>query len=186
MKRIDAYKEILNTIKDCKSKVDGVLNNDINIEHNLENLIVLEELQEKFKINLQNTYNYPPSHIRLKDDLYLTYFGKHNNAKISFPDDGKQPDDVWLLHIHYSTGAYMFGNDYPCKVFNAFFQELKTFKPSHIDSANHALYFTEDTAKDFYDNYKDIEKKYYEIAKQSRKQSQIEKLKEELKELEGN
>jgi hypothetical protein len=82
------------------------------------------------------------------------------NDAIGYPDDGRQPQDEWLFRIGFGTGAYIFGDSYPKQTFCAFFNELKSFEPKYIDSANKTLYFTEDKAKAVYDAFWPIFKKY--------------------------
>lgn len=183
LKTIDAYKKILKVIKSCAKDVE--LDSTINISHTLESLITREELQESFGINLKNCYEYGATYFKVDYDQYIAKYGEKHNRTISWSDDGRQPEDEWLLAITYPTGAYIFGEDYQEKTFNQYFNELREFNPKYVDQANHGLYFAADKAKAVYEKVDEIYKKYLVIAEDNRKASKIEKLKKQLEELEA-
>lgn len=83
------------------------------------------------------------------------------NRTIAWSDDGKQICGRFLK-ISFSTGAYIFGEDYPKEFFQQFFSELKSIGHESIDSANKCLYFSMENAGKAYEAYKVILKKYRE------------------------
>ncbi len=83
---------------------------------------------------------------KLSEYLALNKFSSEWNKSISWPDDGKQPDEGWYFVLSFPCGAYSFvpyngSGDYPTETFNTFFEELKSYGPNHCDTANHTLYF---------------------------------------------
>lgn len=183
MKTIDAYKKILKVIESCTKEVK--LDSSIDTSYKLKSLILREEIQENFGIDLSNCYDYSATYFKVGYDKYIAKYSEKENRTISWPDDGKQPKDEWLLAITYPPGAYIFGDDYQESTFNNYFEELKSFNPKYIDSANHCLYYTDDVAKVVFDQIGEIFKKYQAIAEDNRKASKIEALKKQLEELEG-
>lgn len=181
MKPIDAYKKILKVVESCTKEAQ--LDNTIDIGHTLKSLILREELQESFGINLTNCYDYSATYFKVGYDQYIAKYGEKHNRTISWPDDGKQPKDEWLFCISYPTGAYMLGEDYQTETFKQFFNELKGFEPKYVDTVNHCLYYADDVAKVVYEKVDEITKKYRVIAEDNRKASKIEKLKKQLEEL---
>lgn len=177
MTKLEAYQKILKTIMDCAEQA-GLP--DIGI-YNIELLIKTEELQEEFGIaNLVYC-----SHTWFKCGYYSTIglFGEEHNRTISWPDDGRQPEDEWLYHISFPTGAYIFGEDYCTCTFDEFFAELKTYNPKYLDSANHSLYFTSDTAAKVHAALPELLKKYGSLVQNEINVKRILKLQEELKAL---
>jgi hypothetical protein len=83
------------------------------------------------------------------------------NRTISWPDDDRQPCGRFL-NLSFSSGAYIFGDDYPTEFFSRFFDELKLLSPVSIDSANKCLYFVMEDAGVAFHSYKEIHKKYRE------------------------
>lgn len=183
MKTIDAYKKILKVIKSCAKEVE--LDSTIDISHKLESLITREEIQESFGIDLKHCYDYGSTYFKVDEDQYIAKYGDKHNRTISWPDDGKQPKDEWLFAIRYSTGAYIFGEDYQKETFAQYFDELREFEPKYVDTVNHCLYYTADKAKAVYEKVDDVTKKYRSIAEENRKANKIEALKKQLEVLEG-
>lgn len=103
---------------------------------------------------------------------------------ISWPDDGEQPKDEVLYRIHFSSGAYIFGDDYPKEFFQDFFNELKSYKPKYVDSANKSLYFELDKAKGIHEDFTTILNKYREKNQIDSKHRKIQALKQQIKKLE--
>lgn len=115
---------------------------------------------------------------------YIKIYKVGESNKISWSDDGRQPDNELLVDICFPTGAYIFGEDYPTDLFQKFFLELKAYNPKYSDTANKSLYFSMDNAKDVFNNFPTILKKYYEINKEDSKQRKILKMKADLAKLE--
>ena len=155
--------------------------------------LTIIEWNEKYGLNI--------GYIReLSSDAYLKIdehrsIHKFNDAKresergygkfISWSDDERQPKDEWLLVIGFSTGTYIFGEDYAGQkpLFDEFFNELKTYNPDYSDSHNHYLYWKLENAKPIYDDFQSILSKYIERNKLESKKREIDRLESELKEL---
>lgn len=112
-------------------------------------------------------------------------WGEKYRRTISWSVDGRQPEDEVLLQISFSTGAYIFGEDYPAEVFDSFWAELKTFKPDYTDDVNRGLYWKLSNAKEIFNSFNSIFRKYCEINRTDSKRRKMEKLKKELSELES-
>ena len=146
---------------------------------------------QMFKIDLVEKYGFDPSinvtsidYISLGDWIGIGRYGKkYNRRTISWPVDGRQPEDEYLLHISFPTGAYIFGEDYPEVLFQEFWEELKAVTPKYIDIVNSALYWPLDNASAAYANYKTVLQKYCEINKKDAKAREVLRLQKELAEL---
>lgn len=120
----------------------------------------------------------------LRDNVGIGWFGSKHNRTISWPDDGKQPEDELLLLINFPTGPFVLGSEYAADLFYRFFHELKSYKPKYCDSHNSALYFSMDNAADVFNDYDDILRKYkaqYQDEAKMRRKAQLQK---ELNDLE--
>ena len=111
------------------------------------------------------------------------------NYSIGCPDDGNQPSKEWLMHIRFATGAYVIAKHYPKEIFNQMFEELKTFNPKHVDTANNSLYFPlgpdhKETVQVFLE-LENIVEKYTRIDQDSRKDERIAELRKEIEKLGG-
>ena len=154
----------------------------------LDHLMVVE-WSEKFGIELNHDLRpYSNKHIRLSpDNLSFSKYGDGmkdknigNGKYISWSDDGKQPKDEWLFIASFSTGAYIFGDNYEQQqdLFQEFFNELKEYKPDYSDTTNHVLYWKMDNCKEIYNKYKEILQKYQDKNREeftARKKERLEK-----------
>lgn len=192
----EAYTEILNVCdkyvnEECFS---GYEFGDIeDMKKKAENHLILVEWFEKYGLEIPHDrnirgYNY----MKIDDHRYFSYFSNAKQEKkngsgkyISWEDDGKQPKDEWLFEISFSTGAYIFGQDYEFLVplFQEFFLELKNFGAKYCDSYNHTLYFSLENSRDVYREYPNVYKKYQEKAFSLSKEIKIKKLQNELSKL---
>jgi hypothetical protein len=109
-----------------------------------------------------------------------------SSRKISWPDDGKQPDNETLYSIGFPTGGYIFGGHYPKEIFVEFFQELKSYGPKYCDSHNSYLYFSLDNAKAVHNAFGDILDKYRKKDREQAARRRIKELKSELEKLESS
>lgn len=71
------------------------------------------------------------------------------------------------------------GEEYPEEFFNQFWDELKSYKPDYEDNKSHILCWKLENAKEIFNSFDDILKKYYEMNKERIKKEKIKKLKEE-------
>ena len=176
-----AYKEILKVLNKYKSEI--VFDVD-DLETKAKHHLFGVELVEKYGFKLNPKTIRSTDWQELKENVTIGFWdGK--NRKVPWSCDGRQPNKETLLRISYPTGAYIFGDDYPTKLFQRFFMELKTYNPKYIDSANKSLYFSLDNAGKIYNAYDSIIKRYYEENKEDSKQRKIKKIKDELAKLEA-
>lgn len=158
----------------------------------------IKELENKSKLHLfglelKELYGLNINPKDIKSTTYNTFFEYvrihkvigNNNSRISWSDDGTQPDNELLVNICFPTGAYIFGEDHATDFFQRFFTELKTYNPKYIDSVNKSIYFSMDNAKDVFNNFQSILKKYYELNKEDMKKRKILKMKAEIEKLES-
>jgi hypothetical protein len=156
--KIKAYKDLLA----LSEQYSEIFDEDIIVPRTnvIEGIIRALEISERFGIPLKYI-GYGGSSYEVENGYdewsRIAFFG---NDAIGCPDDGRQPQDEWLFRIGFGTGAYIFGDSYPKQTFSAFFNELKSFEPKYIDSANKTLYFTEDKAKAVHEAFWTIFKKY--------------------------
>ena len=126
-------------------------------------------------------------------DHHFIYFSNAQEDKdkwswysISWSDDDRQPNNEWLLSLSFSTGAYIFWEDYPKELFEQFWNELKTYNPKYTDTANHNLYYSLENAGIIIKEYKSIMEKYYKRNKEEANLRRIKKLETELENLKNN
>jgi hypothetical protein len=176
----EAYSEILKTLKKYK---DICIFDIDNLERQSKYHLFGLELKEKYGLNIDPIKIESLQWIRFNDYKIISLCGEKYRKVISWSDDGTQPEDELLFQICFSTGAYIFGEDYPTDLFQKFWLELKTFNPDYTDTANHCLYWKIENAKNIFNSFEDIMKKYIEINKEDIKQRKIKKLEEDLKKL---
>lgn len=123
-------------------------------------------------------------------DCYLCTWSKKSRI-LNSERQPKEGDRI--LAICFPTGAYIFNNDYDDETMEEFLGELRKFKPDFEDSLNSNMYWYAERGTEVYKALYDIYDKYRDIAKSrsadnaKRKiRSQIEKLENDLRELEGN
>lgn len=175
-----AYKEILELL----SRHKDICNYDIDDFRRKYELHVFGlELKEKYGLDINPTEIYSLDWNRFGDHKFIGRFGEKYRRTISWSDDAKQPKDEVLLYISFSTGAYIFGEDYPTEIFKEFWQELKSYKPKYIDTHNNSLYFSMDNARNIFNEFSSILNKYREKNIVDSKQRKIKKLQQELGEL---
>lgn len=147
------------------------------------------KLKEKYGLNID------PKRVDSLDyqsfgEKKIGLFGEKYRRTISWSVDGRQPEDEYLFTVSFPTGAFIFGDgdtfnkDYPTDFFQKFWLELKSYKPDYIDEANHCLYWKLDNAKDAFNNYEAVLKKYHDLNKNDIKQRRIAKMKADLEQLE--
>lgn len=141
------------------------------------------ELKEKYGLNVEPRDINSLDWNRFGDYLSIGLFGEKYRRKISWSDDGKQPEDELLINLRFSTGAYIFGDDCPKELFKEFWQELKTYNPKYSDTVNGNLYFSLEGGAKLFNEFKGILNKYYELNKTDSKKRKIQKLQDELAKL---
>ena len=181
MDKKKAYTEILEVM----SKHKDVLNWDsrIDLQWELENRLTLCDLEDRFGIKMKPDSN--PNWTELGWSRSLGLWGIKHNRIISWSDTTEQPVDEYLYVICFPTGAYIFGKACPTETFQSFFEELKSYNPKYIDSANKALYFTSETAQAIHEDFDGIFAKHKAKVQDELKGKEIIALKEKLSKLEG-
>lgn len=175
-----AYEEVLSVL----NKYKDIINVDHKrIKHTSENHLFGVELKEKYGFNLDPKRIESLDWHKFNDYISIGFFGEARGRKISWSDNEKQPEQETLLNISFSTGPFIFGNDYPNEVFERFWQELKSYSPDYTDTANHCLYFKLNNGGKIFNEFDGILKKYYEINKAEFNQRKIKKLQDELSKL---
>lgn len=167
---LHAYKEILDTLEKHKATVQVGRYID-----EVKAAIKIIHIGDEFGITLP----IKPSvtdWFKICDYRIIGLFGESQRRTISWSDDGSQPDDEWLYCIRFSSGAYVFHNEYPTETFKEFFNELKAFGPMYSDTANNALYFTPDNAKQVHDAFPEIFERYRGIALEEAKRKRVAEL----------
>ena len=156
-----------------------------------KNHLLLIEWYEKYGLKIDHLFElYTRDYLNINSYLNFQLFKDAEKCKaesrgrsISWSDDDSQPEDGWYLCIGFSTGAYIFGEDYDSQkqLFQDFFKQLKSYKPDYLDTVNHNLYWKIENAKPIYDNFNKILNKYHEKNKSELNERKVKKLKEELK-----
>jgi len=188
-KKKQAYKDILKAVgKNEDHLSDGYYVRDL--KEKLEKRIKIQEICELFNISDLAEDSRSPSYIQIEEHTrVIIHFKEGNGYKIAWSDDDRQPEEEYLYLISFSTGAYIFGNTYsdfyPQELFQEFFNELKSYEPKYIDTANKSLYFSPEKACIIHEKYKDIFKKYQNRVSDEYKRLKAQKLRNELAKLEG-
>jgi len=185
-----AYQDIL----DVCSKYSSELGDVKDMEDVARGHLTVIDWEEKYGIKVSESFNPCKwDYYRVNDFMMFSYFKDAKLCKkegrgrsIGWEDNNKQPEDGWILSIGFSTGAYIFGDDYDeqTNLFQEFFQELKTYNPDFVDSQNHDLYWRIENAKNIYLDFNEILKKYKDKNASELKNRKIKKLKQELESLE--
>ena len=176
-----AYKEILKVLNKYKSDIAFDVDSlEIKAKHHLFGV----ELVEKYGFNLDPKRIQSTDWQELRENVFIGFWDGER-SKVSWSDDGRQPNNEILLCIKYPTGAYIFGGDYPTEFFQKFFLELKKYNPKYIDSAYICLYFSLDNGGEIFNHYDSIVKRYHKENKEDLEQRKIKKMKVELSKLEA-
>lgn len=179
-----AYREISKVLNKYKEIVAGVF--DIpKLENKARAHLFGIELVEKYGFEIDPKGIHSTEFQELMDNVRIGFYDGERR-KISYPDDGEQPENEMLLCLKFHTGAYLFGGDYPAEFFQKFFLELKTYEPKYVDSHNSSLYFSLDNAGRIHNAYPGIFKRYCEENKKDLIQREIKRLEGKLAELKKN
>lgn len=171
-----AYKEIFKVL----DKYEGLHNIDINtIKEKSQYHLFGLKLKDEYGFNIDPTKINSLGWTKLGEYISISKYDGVNR-RVSFPDDGRQPDNEYLLNISFPTGAYIFGDHYPTEFFERFFQELKTYEPKFIDSANKSLYFSLDKAGKIFNEFDGLYKKYQVLNTEDFRKRKIIKMEQAL------
>lgn len=173
----------------CEQNTDteGTLS-DIKIK--AKNRVIRYEWQEKYGITLPDGCRFAEYDYHQIDDYQLISYFKDGyickeercGRSISWSEGNKQPVDEWIYSVGFSTGAYIFGDDYNYQqqLFQDFFEELRTYKPDYEDLHNHNLYWKVENAKEIMKDFKKVLNRYHDRNKDELKGRKIAKLQAEL------
>lgn len=144
--------------------------------------IVLDSSARLAEYDYHNKGEY--EHISWFNDGYKCHEEGHGRS-ISWPENDKQPVNEWIYSIGFSTGAYIFGQDYDYQqpLFRQFFEELRTYKPDYEDLHNNNLYWKIENASKIYNEFYSILTKYKTLNRDELDSRKIAKLQAELEEL---
>ena len=117
--------------------------------------------------------------------IRLGKYGSVYDRTISWSDDGRQPEDEWLYSLCFSCGAYTFHKDYPVATFNAMIDELKSYNPKYMDTANHVLYYADDVAHVVHERFPEIFHRHRESIATELTEIKIAELHKQLQKLMG-
>lgn len=174
------YKEILEKCKK-EEKTEAIYA----IEDICERQLLAEKLKD-FNITFDDVRD--TTFISISDwkgGKMIAMFGPSYPKRTILNSDTQPTEDEMLFYISFSTGAYVFGDDYDKELFNRFFEELKTYKPKYIDELNHDLYYDLKKGAKIFKDYDKIFKKYSEEHKKRYKRNKYEKLKKEIQKMES-
>jgi hypothetical protein len=162
---------------------------------NAKDHLMLIEWYEKYGLKIEHDHKpYSYNYFKIDDYQGFSRYGDAAKEKaegsgryISWPDNDKQPKNEWLFSISFSTGAYIFGEDYDGQkqLFQDFFNELKSYNPDYLDSMNKSLYWKLENAKPIFDKFYTILKKYQELNIADLKRREANKLREKLAKLDS-
>lgn len=174
------YKKILTLLKKHKGEI--VFDID-NLQRQADNHLFGLELKDVYGLEIDPKKITSTRWVKLDDYGCIGIFGEKHGRTISYPDVKGQPENEYLLTYSFSTGAYMFGEDYPTELFKKFWDELKSYNPKYVDTMNHDIYFSLDNAKGIFNDFKTILKKYYDINKEDIKLRRIAQMEKDLQSL---
>ena len=184
----DTFEKI---IKLCETKDEEGTLSEIRLK--AKNRVIRYEWEEKYGITLGSDCRFAEyDYCQWGSYEFISYFKdgyvSHkagSGRSISWSEGDKQPVDEWVYSVGFSTGAYIFGEDYEGQqqLFQDFFEELRTYKPDYEDLHNHCLYWKIENAKEILSQFKLILKKYNDKNREELKQRKIDKLKAELESL---
>lgn len=195
----DAYTDVLAVCSKYGS-FDNKYSSDFDDIHRMEvsakDHLLLIEWYEKYGLKIDHSNKpYSYNHFTLGDYMRFSHFNDAQAEKdsgkggryISWPDDDRQPKNEWLFEISFSTGPFIFGDDYDGQrqLFQDFFKELQSYKPDYSDSHNNNLYWKLENAKPIYDEFNAILRKYRERNTAELKQREAARLRKELTKIES-
>lgn len=185
MNSAEPYQEILDVMEKNKDAIKA--RRSIDIRSRIKDLIKMFAVFSEFSICVEDRQEASGgTYYKISEYQFIGLYGEDHRRTVSWLDDGEQPENEWLYCFSFSTGAYIFGQDYPMKTFNGFFNKLKSYEPKYCDSNNHSMYFSKENAAAVHDDFKSIMDEYREVAKAEFKKNRAKKLREELTHLEAS
>jgi len=183
------FQQIIDICEQHQDEEDTL--NDIRTK--AKNRVIRYEWEEKYGVKLGSNCRFAEyDYVSIDSHQGIHYFKDgyvcHKEGwgrSIGWSEGGKQPVDEWLYSVSFSTGAYIFGEDYKGQqqLFQDFFEELRIYKPDYEDLNNHHLYWKIENAKEIMSQFKVILNKYQQRNREELKTRKIEKLKAELQDL---
>ena len=190
---METEKKAYSELKKLLRKHKDVWSFDVNnIERSADLHLLGLELKEKYGLNLDPKRISSFDYMEFGEHKYISQFGQKYNRTISWSDSGDQPKDELLVFVKFPTGPYIFGDggtfnkDYPVDFFHKFWNELLTFNPDYTDTNNKGLYWKLENAKDIFNSFDGVLKKYHELNREDIKQRRIEQMKKDLEKLQNS
>lgn len=180
MNKIKFYQEILDVLNKHGEIIDDEYSLDI--RDKLVRCIEKEELNDKYGLSLSSTLHYNKKWCTINDYMFLGLFGE-GHATIAWEDNREAPENETLLKISFPSGPYIFGGDYPVELFNKFFNVLKGYNPSYVDTRNSSLYYSLDNAGKVKKDFEKIFNDHKAMYKKWSAKNKIKGLEEQLKKL---
>lgn len=186
---MNTYTKIIKYLSKYKEELDKDYGLDGFLTH-CKNMEALYSLSDTFGIDFTTWVDkyalggyMVKGHNQAHDDQHMIKMSE--GRTIGWEDNDKVPEEgEWLYKIGFTTGAYIFGQHYPQSLFKEFFNELKDLNPKYCDTANKSLYFSFENAKEAYEAYPEILKKYKNRVQADKKRMELEETKKKLKALE--
>lgn len=160
---IDAYKKLEALIIENEKTFSK--NNEIPSLVSVRSYIEMLTVSKEFGIDLEYYGHrfYRVSKLSA-DNVFVKWYGEESEQSISWPDDGMQPADEWLMTVKFPAGPYILGDGYPKDSFNKFFCELKDFGPKYADTVNKGFCFSSERAADVVAALPSLFEKYKKMA----------------------
>lgn len=191
----EAYSSFLKICKKYPDLQNKFAFHDIDdMKNSAEGHLMLIDWYEKYGLKISHEYNpHRNNYLKYSEYLVFNYFNDAERDKdngsgkyISWSDDGRQPNNEWLLKISFPTGAYIFGDDYNYQqdLFQEFIGRLKEYKPDYSDTVNKSFYWRLENCKPIFDEFNAILNEYREKNRSEFKKREADKLRKKLAELE--
>ena len=142
------------------------------------------KLKEEYGFNIDPTSVQSNDWVKLGSNIIVAWYGPEYGRRIAYSDDKRQPKDELLLEVRFPSGAYVFGDHYPEKLYSAFFAELKRLGPKYTDTHNNVLYYSMENAGSVFNGFDDMVKTYREMDARNMRIKHLQDLREEIKRLE--
>ncbi len=183
-----AYKEILDVCEKYPNFSRFSFYDIDDMRNSAKDHLLLVDWYEKYGLKLDHSSSQPYTRNFVDVDRHINihyYEDAKRGRSIFWSDDERQPLNEWLLVISFPTGAYIFRDGYEGQkdLFQDLFNELKNYKPDYSDTTNKKLYWKLENAKNIFNDFNGILKKYYEKNRSEFNKRMAKKLRDELEKL---
>ena len=185
-----AYETVCEVYEKYKDEKGNAFD-DLEVCYNsIKNHLLRIEWEEKYGIKLPSSAApYTENSIKVNPYMHILFFVDgivyvKGYEKHRMNRKNRQYKNGWLLKIRFYSGAYIFGRDYPEKLFHKLIKEIRSYKPDYDDPWSHSMYWKLENAKEIYDDFQSILDKYFDVYKKTAKERKIEGIKKEMRRLE--